>query len=108
MEVVRPTARATVSLAAQQPSSVLLQGGGPSSTPVVAALVEGMQLLLLQVQSHEDLVDSPKLFVRTDPPPRSSRPDDGFFFTLTPVRTATTRLLPLAHLHHVLRINHRP
>lgn len=77
---------------------MLLQGGGPSSTPVVAALVEGMQLLVLQVQSHEDLVDSPKLFVRTDPPPRSSRPDDAFFFTLTPVRTATTRLLPLAHL----------
>jgi hypothetical protein len=44
-----------------------------------------MHMVLLQVDSHEDVLEQPNLFVRCDPPPRSNKPEDAFFFTLAPV-----------------------
>jgi hypothetical protein len=81
VEVTRLTAHASVSLAragGDAPSD-RARGDGP---PVLTALVDQVKCVVLQLDARQDALTAPELHVRCDPPPRSNRPEDAFFFRL--------------------------
>ena len=70
-EVTRPQARATLRVEPAPPAT------GPH---VISSLVEHMHRVLLRIESNEDALAGPILYIRSDPPCKSARPEEAFFF----------------------------
>lgn len=70
LEIIRPVAHASLALCTQK----------EAEEGLVTSLVGHLHCLWLKVESNEDSLTNPVLYVRSDPPARSSRVEDAFFF----------------------------
>jgi hypothetical protein len=94
VEVIRPLASATLGLAgttmapsattaaAWAEAAMMEDGEMARAVPSVPLLVGHMQRLWVRVESHADRLGTPMLYVRSDPPPPTTRAEDALFFRL--------------------------